>query len=165
MTIDRDWLGCAIMLVTGRQPDDAVLGQIARVLDTREEVLPWLVLRQHAFADDHEVTDRLCALAATAPRMSNHRPGVAPIDPAALPLQRAAETLLGDLIARNTAERASADTLGAALHLHNCLLGYDPAYDFRRRIVECAPIVAEEPEPGLSTLESPENPEQSNLSS
>jgi len=146
MTIEPAALGSAIALVLGRDPDTALLGELARVLARQEEVLPWLVLRQHAFDDDPEILDRLRALAAAGNRPSRHRPDGPVQSPAAYALKRDVEAALGAMIAENVASADRADGLGALLHAHNRTLPGRPDYDFRRRIVERGPLAAIVPE-------------------
>lgn len=139
MKIEPDWLGDMIALVLGRKPDPALLAVAARLLEQREEVLPWLVLRQSAFADDPELLGRLKTLAAAGNRPSPHRPAGQELAPEAIELNRQVEATLRALIADNLAGQDRADTLGAILHRHNQTLPGGPTYDFRRRIMETAP--------------------------
>jgi hypothetical protein len=145
MTLEPGWLGGTLALVLARAPAPALIADLARVLEAREEVLPWLVLRQHAFADDPAVCNALTTAAAAVNRPSRHRPDGALMAPETLALERDAEAALRDLIATHIAGAPTADTLGAILHAHNQTLPGHPAYDFRRRITERAP--APEPEP------------------
>jgi hypothetical protein len=146
MTVEPAWLGSTIALVLAREPDPALIADLAQVLEAREEVLPWLVLRQHAFADDPGVSGALKQLATTGNRPSRHRPDGPILAPKALALERDAEAALHDLIATHIAGSPTAETLGAILHAHNHTLPGRPAYDFRRRIVELAPVPEPEPE-------------------
>jgi hypothetical protein len=147
MTIEPEWLGGVIALVLGRKPDTALVSQLARVLEAREEVLPWLMLRQGAFADDPEILGHLKALAAQGNRASQHRPAGPVVPPERLGMERDTEHTLRELIADNVARADLADDLGATLHRHNRTLPGRPGYDFRRRIVERAPEPKPAPEP------------------
>jgi hypothetical protein len=139
----------------GREPDPVLVTDLAHVLEAREEVLPWLVLRQGAFADDPEALTTLKALAAAGNRPSRQRPDAPVLAPETPGLYRDAETALRDLIAQNLAGSAHADTLGAILHAHNSTLPGRPDYDFRRRIIELAP----EPEPAVDAEAIDEQPQ------
>ena len=59
MTIDPDWLGEVVELMTGRAYDGDAARALAPVLGEVEEVLPWLVLRQGALADEPEIVQEL----------------------------------------------------------------------------------------------------------
>jgi hypothetical protein len=150
MTVAPGWLGGVIALVLGRKPDTALVRELARVLETREEVLPWLMLRQGAFADDPEIVRHLKALAAHSNRASHHRPPGPAVPPERLAMDRATEKALHDLIAQNVAQADLANDLGATLHRHNHTLPGRPDYDFRRRIVEHGPEPKGTPETGDS---------------
>jgi len=139
VTIEPAWLGGVIALVLGRKPDTALVDELARVLAAREEVLPWLMLRQGAFADDPEVVRQLGTLAAQANRPSPRRPAGPVLHPERIGLERDTEAGLRTMIAENIARGDLADALGATLHRHNRTLPGCPGYDFRRRIVERAP--------------------------
>lgn len=139
MTIDPEMLGATIALVLGRTPAMALVGDLARVLEQQEEVLPWLVLRQAAFAGDREVETRLKALAGGGNRPLRLRPDPTVIDPESPARKREIEAVLGAIIADNLAGSGCADALGGLLHAHNATLPGRPHYDFRRRIVEQAP--------------------------
>jgi hypothetical protein len=139
MTIEPEMLEAVIALVCGREPGGVFAADLARVLDQRDEVLPWVVLRSHAFDDDAEVQERLKALAAAGNRPNRQRPPAAVIDPQSYQRARDVETALGALIAANIAGARHADTVGALLHAENRTLPGRPGYDFRRRIAEFAP--------------------------
>jgi hypothetical protein len=140
MTVEPETLGAVIALVLGRKPDKALVADLARVLDQREEVLPWLVLRQGAFADDADVLARLHALAGAGNRASHHRPAGPVMAPETHARKRDVEVALGRMIADNIAGTGHSDAIGAMLHAHNATLPGRPGYDFRRRIVEQAPV-------------------------
>lgn len=103
MTIEAQMLQSVITLVLGRDPDAAFAADLARVLEQRDEVLPWVVLRSHAFDDDPEVHARLKALAALGNRPSRPRPPGAVIEPQAFQRARDVETALAAMIAANVA--------------------------------------------------------------
>jgi hypothetical protein len=143
MTIEPAMLQSVITLVLGREPGDAFVADLARVLDQRDEVLPWVVLRSRAFDDDAEVQAQLRALAAAGNRPNRQRPHRAVIEPQSYQRARDVETALAAMIAANIAGAAQADTIGALLHAENRTLPGRPGYDFRRRIAEFAPDPAE----------------------
>ena len=154
MTIEPQMLEAVIALVCGREPGGAFAADLARVLDQREEVLPWVVLRCRAFDDDAEVQARLKTLAAAGNRPNRQRAHGAVIDPQSHQRARDVETALGAMIAAKIAGAGQADTVGALLHAENRTLPGRPGYDFRRRIAEFAPDPVEEmaPEAEAGTL-------------
>lgn len=145
MTIDRQWLSGIVALTLGRQPETTLIEEVAATLETREEVLPWLLLRQGAFADDREVLARLADLAAQTNRVSRHRPSGPVLCPDAVERHRLAELTLRDMVAQNVASSDLADTIGAILHRQNRSVSGRPGYDFRRRIAERFPEPMHEP--------------------
>jgi hypothetical protein len=144
MTIDAQWLNDVIALVLARQPETALTEDLASVLETREEVLPWLILRQGAFADDPEIRAQLHALAVQARGAASPRPAAPPLCPHAIARDLQAEGVLRALVAHAIDSTALADTLGALLHRHNQALSGHAGYDFRRRIAEIAPPTPED---------------------
>lgn len=139
MTIEPEWLGSVIALVLGRKPDTALIDELASLLAAREEVLPWLMLRQGAFADDPEIVRYLRTLAAQANRPSHQRPAGPVLHPQRPALERNTEAMLRTLIGEDVARTDLAQALGATLHHHNRTLPGRPGYDFRRSIVERPP--------------------------
>ena len=140
MTVDTELLHAAVALVLGRTPGKALTHELGRVLDQQEEVLPWLILRENAFADDADVQGRLRALAAAGNRPTRQRPA-GPVVAICTPVvKREIEEALGGIIADNVAGSDRADAIGALLHIQNSTLPGRPGYDFRRRIVELAPV-------------------------
>lgn len=127
MTLDPLWLREAITLTLGRAPDQAQAIDIARVLEAREEVLPWLVLHHGAFSGDESIMKQLRSVAQTGNRASRRRPQGQTIAPAGQQLERDAETALARLIAANLVGSDPADTSDATL-----CTGYDhPPIRFR----------------------------------
>lgn len=146
MSVEPEMLGAILRLVLGRDPGQALVADLARVLDQRDEVLPWLVLRQRVFDADPEVQARLKTLSAAGNCATRHRPHGTTITPETYQRAREVEAALGAMIAANIAGADHADTIGALLHAENRTLPGRPGYDFRRRIAEFAPA----PEPVLT---------------
>ena len=145
MTIDTPWLDDVLALTLGRRPDAALVEELAGVLATPEEVLPWLILRQGAFADDPQICAQLQHLAAQPAGPSSHRPAGPPLCPQTIERDRQADHVLRELVAQSIDSTALADTLGAILHRQNQILSGRADYDFRRRIAEPAPSTAANP--------------------
>lgn len=139
MSIEPEMLAAIIRLVLGRDPGQMLVADLARVLDQRDEVLPWLVLRQRVFDADPKVQARLKALSAAGNCATRHRPHGAAITPESYQQARDVEAALGAMIAANIAGAEHADMIGALLHAENRTLPGRPGYDFRRRIAEFAP--------------------------
>ena len=142
--VDPETLGAVIALVLGRQPGKPLVGELARVLEQHDEVLPWLMLRQGAFDGDGEIQARLAAAAAAGNAPMRQRPDGPVIAPESYVRNRDIETAMARMIADNIAGTDRADALGALLHAHNNTLPGRPGYDYRRRIAERAPLA--EPE-------------------
>ena len=139
MTIDPQWLNDVIALVLARQPETAMIHELATVLELRDEVLPWLILRQGAFADDPQIRAQLEHLSHQPRGATSHRPAAPALCAQAIERDHLAEHVLRALVAQSTDSTALADTLGGLLHRHNQLRSGSAGYDFRRRIVEQAP--------------------------
>ena len=150
MTIERDWLNGVIELVLGRSIEPQLLDQIAEVLETPEEVLPWLMLRQGVFAEDPDISAHLKAVAAQASQVLLQRPAGPVVCPDVVERHGLAERTLGDLVAQNIAGASFADHLGAILHRQNQACSGRPGYDFRRRIAEPLPNALTMPGPGVT---------------
>jgi hypothetical protein len=150
MAIRPEFLGAAIEMVLGRRADADLIADLAQMLDDPLEVLPWLVLRQGAFAGDSAIVEQLHALAAVANRASPARPWAGVVVPEVQAMDRMLEQGLRDLIADGAARTDLTDTIGSLLHRRNAALSGGPGYEFRRRIVEPGPeMSAVGEEPGL----------------
>jgi len=147
MLIDRDWLTGIVALLLGRQIDDALAGELAQLLEQRDEVLPWLILRQHAFADDPAIQALLHSHAAQTNRPATRRPPAPAVPPDTAARQRALRSALDQAIAQAVAASTLNATIGTLLHHENRTLAGTPAYAFRHRISEYPPAPIE-PDPG-----------------
>jgi hypothetical protein len=148
MLIERDWLTGVIALVLGRQPGVALTDELAQVLEQREEVLPWLILRQGAFADDPAIMAVLHQHAAQISHAATRRPPAPPIAVDAITSDRALHGAMTQVIADAVAATALTSEIGALLHHHNQAIAGTHAYSFRRRIIEYPqPAISQQMEP------------------
>lgn len=115
MSLDPVWLRETIELVSGRAPAPAYAEDLAEVLSVREEVLPWLMLRQDALAAEPAVRRAIEVLAESRSGPATRRPAGLVDSTQALAAGRKLEDALRQTIAENIAGAELAGEVNALM--------------------------------------------------
>lgn len=139
LRLDPALVGETLALVLGVTPEPAFIDELARVLDNREELLAWVVLRQRGLDGYPEVMAALREQAARRTTPQTRRDLSRPYALHARQIERDAEEALRQRIAEDLALSDLTDEIGALLHRLNEARPGDPGYAYRRHVVEVAP--------------------------
>jgi hypothetical protein len=141
MTIDANWLGDVVELMTGRAFDLDAARALAPVLGEPAEVLPWLVLRQGVLADEPAIAAALDAQAAQIGRpLTRRAPGNAVSAPL-VEIDRGLSDALRLLIAEDVARTDLAEEVLGLFVRRHALAAADLNGAFRYRIGSAADAV------------------------
>ena len=139
MALDPAWLTRAIALATGRAIPADQAAALARVLDNRDEVLPWLTLRAAAFADEPAITAALHAQAARITRPRTARRSALHSATALAEANRLADEAIRQIVAENVDRARLGEELNGLLSRANEAGAGLPGYDFARHIGRVPP--------------------------
>jgi hypothetical protein len=139
MTIDPAWLRRAVALAAGCDMPEAMATDLANTLSVRAEVLPWLVLRAQAFADDPAIAAAIKAQAARIARPRTSRPASLHSAVRSAEVKALADEVIRQIVAENVERARLGEEANGLLHLANESAAGLPHHDFSRHVGHVPP--------------------------